>query len=459
MEVALEPAPLGIARFDDARARFAEVVELRQDFRLQALVLEREPNCGADLALELGDRRGVGDEGDSSAAPHERRDRAPRGGHGLFHRTAASVDIATRGRQPVRDSKLGIADRSGEGGLERAGSGRLAELGDDPGHGTPLDSGCEDGPQKAEGEDDRRRAPDDEDGQQDWVARIRYRRAVEDDRMRDRRGRERESAGEDRPQRPAGRGARRGEPPDADRRERCRRGGSEPEVDVLDPVGDARERADEEDVVRAVVPAVWVEEGIAEQRTADRRESSFEVDGDDECARTSRAQRGRSGKRERGGRRSGKTKPAASVPRLRTSGGPPFQPAQNGANQTTPASRARSPTRPAGRAKDTTTPAATSARPATTAKSGSEVGAPGVGRELARTARDGNRAQAVGERDCPGGEPSEVRRADRDARHGPIVAPAHDGRIGAGHNPALGPATMYPALAARSVVSNFARKE
>ena len=108
--------------------------------------------------------------------------------------------------------------------------------------------------------------------------------------MRDRRGRESNSGREDRPQRPAGRGARRSEPPDADRRERRRRGGGEPEVNVLDPARDARERADEEDVVRAIVPAVRVEEGIAEQRPAERRENSLEVDGDDECARAFRAQ-------------------------------------------------------------------------------------------------------------------------------------------------------------------------
>ena len=57
MEVAFKPAPLGISRFDDARARQAEVVELRQDFRLQTLVLERETNGSTDLPLERGERR------------------------------------------------------------------------------------------------------------------------------------------------------------------------------------------------------------------------------------------------------------------------------------------------------------------------------------------------------------------------------------------------------------------
>ena len=65
VEVALEPAPLGVARLDDPRARHAQIVELGQHLGLQPFVLEREPDGGADLALELGDRRGVRDERDS----------------------------------------------------------------------------------------------------------------------------------------------------------------------------------------------------------------------------------------------------------------------------------------------------------------------------------------------------------------------------------------------------------
>ena len=77
VEVALEPAPLDISGLDDARARFAEVVELRQHLGLEALILEREPNGGAGLQLEVDGRRMVCDEGDSPAVPSKRRDRAP----------------------------------------------------------------------------------------------------------------------------------------------------------------------------------------------------------------------------------------------------------------------------------------------------------------------------------------------------------------------------------------------
>ena len=120
-------------------------MELGQDFRLQALVLEREPDGGAHLVLELGDCRGVRDEGDSAAAANERGDRAPGGGHGLLDRTAAAVDVAPRAgsQYAIRSSGSPIA---GESRLERARRRRLAQLGDDPGDGSPLDSGAEEAP-------------------------------------------------------------------------------------------------------------------------------------------------------------------------------------------------------------------------------------------------------------------------------------------------------------------------
>ena len=72
VEVALEPAPLGVAGLDDPRARRAQIMELGQHLGLQPFVLEREPDGGADLALELGDRHGVRDDRDLAAVAHER---------------------------------------------------------------------------------------------------------------------------------------------------------------------------------------------------------------------------------------------------------------------------------------------------------------------------------------------------------------------------------------------------
>ena len=54
VEVALEPAALGVACLDDAGARRAEVLELGACFGLQALVLEREARRRRDFLDQLG---------------------------------------------------------------------------------------------------------------------------------------------------------------------------------------------------------------------------------------------------------------------------------------------------------------------------------------------------------------------------------------------------------------------
>jgi hypothetical protein len=240
--------------------------------------------------------------------------------------------------------------------------------------------------------------------------------------MRDRGRRESDSAAEDGPQRPPRRGARNGEFPDADDRERRRRRGGEPEVGVLDAACDPRERFDEEDVVRAVVPAVGVEEGIAEQRPAERGQDSFDVHGEDEGAHTLRTQSAgrvsddkveQEREREAGGQRSEAEHERRPAP---PAGPKRREPDNTGKErQVTDASRRSCERRDeAGRHERKTS---------RDGKSGSEVGAPSVGRELARAARDRERPQSVGERGRPGGESGEVRRPARETRHGPIVAP------------------------------------
>ena len=54
VQVALEPAALGVARLDGARTRGAKLLELRARLRLQALVVEREAGGGADLLEQPG---------------------------------------------------------------------------------------------------------------------------------------------------------------------------------------------------------------------------------------------------------------------------------------------------------------------------------------------------------------------------------------------------------------------
>jgi hypothetical protein len=196
----------------------------------------------------------------------------------------------------------------------------------------------------------------------------------------------------------------------------------------VDTEGDPRERADEENVDRAVVPAVRVEEGIAEQCPTERGEDSFEVDSDNEYARTFRAQptaresedemeeerkREARGQRAKAHHQGRPTLPASPERR---------EPGKTGEQRQV----AGRPGRP-GEGRDEA--GRHERKTGDDGESGSEVGTPCIGRELARATRDGECAQAVDKHQCPGGEPSDVRRADRNLRHRPIVAPSTAGTL------------------------------
>ena len=74
VQVALEPAALGVAGFDGPGARRAELLELRARLRLQALVVEREAGGGADLLEQprIVEQLGVGGRGRRPAARRAR---------------------------------------------------------------------------------------------------------------------------------------------------------------------------------------------------------------------------------------------------------------------------------------------------------------------------------------------------------------------------------------------------
>jgi hypothetical protein len=55
VEVPLEPAPFGVAGLDDPRPRGAELAELEEYLRLEALMFQAEADRGAELPLELGE--------------------------------------------------------------------------------------------------------------------------------------------------------------------------------------------------------------------------------------------------------------------------------------------------------------------------------------------------------------------------------------------------------------------
>ena len=63
VEIPLEAPALVVTRLDDARLRGAKLFELVKRLGLQSLVLESEPNCGSDMARQLGNRGAVRDDG------------------------------------------------------------------------------------------------------------------------------------------------------------------------------------------------------------------------------------------------------------------------------------------------------------------------------------------------------------------------------------------------------------
>ena len=134
-----------------------------------------------------------------------------------------------------------------------------------------------------------------------------------------------------------------------------------------------------------------------------------------------------------------KAKPAASVPRLRTSGGPLLPAGPKRPEPCNPCKQSRRlSTQPAGRGMQRGRPH--ESKTGEDGEDGSEVGATGIGRELAWAARDGERAQTAPPR----------RRAERSSPDERGRAPPADCRtsydpdIVAGHKPTLGPATMSP---------------
>jgi hypothetical protein len=157
---------------------------------LQPFVLQREPDGGTELALQVGQRRGVGDDRDPAAVAKQGGDCAAGFGDRLSDRPAGGIHMAAGVGQPVGDLELGIADGPGEGRLHRPGRRSLAEAGGDPGDGPALDPGADRRPDQPRGEQDDRGAPKSEDHAEGRVGRIFQRPALQGDHVRDDRGRE-----------------------------------------------------------------------------------------------------------------------------------------------------------------------------------------------------------------------------------------------------------------------------
>jgi hypothetical protein len=89
VQVAFQPPSFAVAGLHDADARGTQLVQLGERLGLQPLVLQRQPDGGAELALQVGQRRGVGDDRDPAAVANQRGGRTPRLGDRLGDRPAS----------------------------------------------------------------------------------------------------------------------------------------------------------------------------------------------------------------------------------------------------------------------------------------------------------------------------------------------------------------------------------
>ena len=140
VEVALEPASLVVAGFDDAGAGGADLGELGAQLGLEARVLERERRGGADRLDELGvvEQRGVVDErGEPVALVLEHRDGAA-GLLGEDELASVGVDVASRLGEPEGELERGVAERARDRVPHLARLPRGAELDHQPGDPRPV---------------------------------------------------------------------------------------------------------------------------------------------------------------------------------------------------------------------------------------------------------------------------------------------------------------------------------
>jgi hypothetical protein len=146
VEVALEPAPFGVTRLDDARTRGAELFEPGTKVRLQTLVLERDPGRGGDRAdqLRLVAERTVVDERRHTdpVSLHERRE-PPVAVRGERNRPAVDVHVRVVLRNPVGECERGIVKRPGERVPQGARRTCLAQLDEEVAHGGSCQPGAQ----------------------------------------------------------------------------------------------------------------------------------------------------------------------------------------------------------------------------------------------------------------------------------------------------------------------------
>jgi hypothetical protein len=184
----------------------------------------------------------------------------------------------------------------------------------------------------------------------------------------------------------------------------------------MDEVGDVRDGADEEDVGRAVVPAVDVEERVAEQRTPERGQGCFDVNGNNECPSTSRVQPSAGVHQDqvdqKGIREAGSERAEADHDRRTTA---PARPERRKPGRTCEQRQVTDPSvRPGKRCHEARHD---ECEPGTQSERGSRIGAPGISRQFAWSTRHDKCGQGVCDDQRTRREPGRVRRADPNPRH------------------------------------------
>jgi hypothetical protein len=172
VQVAFEPAPLRVPRFDDSRTRRPELFQLSQHLGLKPFVLKAQPNGSADLTFEISHLRRVRDHRDQMATPNQGRERAAGPRVRLRDGSTLSIHKPVGIRAPVRDAQIGVANGPGHSGRKGTRHGYPAKARGEPGDRTAPEPGTHRSPHQASREQDRRRAPREEDreeGEVGWV--------------------------------------------------------------------------------------------------------------------------------------------------------------------------------------------------------------------------------------------------------------------------------------------------
>ena len=130
VEVALDPAALGVGRRHEPRARLPHLEQSRAQLGLQARVLQREPRRRGHRLEQLGvleQRRVVDQGGERLVVVVQYRD-APARVVGQHDGRTVGVDVTLAVGQPERELQRRVAERTGEQIAQRGGPGRGPEL-------------------------------------------------------------------------------------------------------------------------------------------------------------------------------------------------------------------------------------------------------------------------------------------------------------------------------------------